>query len=351
MSRSFRSCALGASFALSALLTAPSALAGESADLIWPRIAAGMQIVDGEQAETVTWARHYARHPTQLSAMLARAEPFLWYIVEAVELREMPLEIALLPAIESGFNPQARSQDQARGLWQFVPSTGRAYGLRENRHYDAKRDPVASTRAALTYLQKLHRQFDNDWLLALAAYNFGGRALNESIERTGSRNFWLLDLPRETREHIPRLLGLALLIQQPERFGVELPPIRNQHAAELVALESARDLERAALRAGVEPDLIERYNPGLKTLSNTQGKSILLLPPEQATRLRAELAKREYRPKKAPPGTQHVVARGESLWTIARRYNTTVSQLREWNDLNPRAVLRPGRKLEIRQLS
>jgi len=335
---------------LAATLLGPSqASATAGNEMIWPRITAGMRLVDGEQPETVIWARHYARQPGQFEQMLARAEPFLWYIVEAVELRELPLEIALVPAVESNFNPNARSPQKARGLWQFIPRTGRALGLRETAHHDAKRDAVESTRAALTYLLKLHRRFNQDWLLTLAAYNVGERALAQAIGKAGSNNFWDLDLPAETREHVPRLLGIALLIQQPGRFGVKLPPIRNRNAAEMIALQKPRDLERAARRASVDAETIERYNPGLKTLANTQGKRWLLLPANEAQRLRAELARREYKPRKAPSPKQHVVASGESLWRIARRYQVSVTDLREWNGLRQSAVLKPGSKLLIRQ--
>lgn len=340
--------AVRAALLAAALLNAGSAFSNETGELIWARIASGMCIVDENQPETVNWARYYARDPAQLTQLLARAEPFLWYIVEAVELRDMPLEIALLPAVESSFNPNARSSQKARGLWQFVPSTGRAMGLRENAHYDARRDAVASTRAALSYLTTLHRRFDGDWLLALAAYNVGGRSLAEAMDAAHSRDFWKLDLPTETREHVPRLLGLALLVKEPQRFGVTLPPVLNKHAAELIVLKHPHDLESAALKARVSAETLARFNPGLKTLSNSQGKHWLLLPPDDAMRLRAELALRTYKPRKDLPPRQHVVADGESLWLIAHRYQISVAQLREWNGLPPAVVLKPGRKLLIR---
>ena len=278
--------------------------------------------------------------------MLARAEPFLWFIVEAIELRNMPSEIALLPAVESGFNPHAKSAARARGLWQFVESTGKVYGLKENDHYDARRDAIASTRAALSYLQKLNVRFD-DWLLALAAYNVGENAVGRAIEKSGKRSFWALDLPRETREHVPRLMGLALLIKQPERFGVSLPPILNRHVAEIIVLDSAKDLERVAKTAKVPLDVIERYNPGLKSLSNTRGKRWLVLPTEHAVNVRAVLAQREFKPKAAPPRRYHVVREGDSLWVLAREYKVSIKDLREWNQLGKKSLIKPGKKLVV----
>ncbi|HUP92830.1 MAG TPA: transglycosylase SLT domain-containing protein [Solimonas sp.] len=327
---------------------APAAFALESDELIWPRIASGMRIVDPEHPETVTWARRYARQPLQLAQMLARSEPFLWHIVEAVELREMPLELALLPAVESGFNAHARSSQEARGLWQFVPWTGRAFGLASTATYDGRRDPVASTHAALGYLQKLYYRFDNDWLLAVAAYNLGQARLSGAMQRQATRKFWdLAELPEETREHVPRLLGLALLVKQPQRFGVHLPPLRNRHAAELVQLDGPRDVAAAARAARVDLETVERYNPGLLNVSNSRGRQALLLPREAAARMRSELALRAYKPKPEARRVEHVVRSGDSLWTIARRYRVSVRQISDWNDLNSRSVLRPGRKLTL----
>ncbi|HEX4896485.1 MAG TPA: transglycosylase SLT domain-containing protein [Solimonas sp.] len=315
---------------------------------IWPRIADGMRIVDPEQPDTVMWARRYARQPAAFAAMLARSEPFLWYIVEAVELREMPLELALLPAVESGFDPKARSAAKARGLWQFVPWTGRALGLSRTANYDARNDPVASTRAALGYLQDLNDRFD-DWLLAVAAYNVGDARLASALRRQEGSRFWdLADLPRETREHVPRLLGVALLVKQPERFGVVLPEIANRQAAELVRLPRAINLEQAAQDARIADDLLEHYNPGLKDAANTSGKKVVLLPPAEASRLREVLAASQYPPEPMAQTVEHVVRPGDSLWSIARRYQVSVRELRSWNDLGTKAVLRPGRRLQLR---
>lgn len=321
--------------------------ADESADdSIWPRIAAGMRMVDPEQPETVTWARHYARHPLQFEQMMARAEPFLWYIVEAVELRDMPLEIALLPAVESGFDAQARSQRGAGGLWQFVPGTGSAMGLSAASNYDARGDVVASTRAALTYLHTLHDSFDN-WLLALAAYNVGRGKLRQALRTADSRNFWDLTLPRETREHVPRLLGLALLVKQPERFGITLPAIANRQAGQMVTLRQPVNLAAAADAAGVAHGRVREYNPGLLDLGNTTGKPFVLLPEVDAERLRATLATGHFPARPTPGQKVVVVAPGDSLWLIARRHQVSVRALCDWNRIRPDSVLRPGRRLLI----
>lgn len=334
----------GALVALSATVGARAAPAADPNPALWPRIAAGMRIVDPEHPETVTWARRQAARPGDVARMLGRSEPFLWYIVEAVELREMPLEIALLPAVESAFDPNARSSQRARGLWQFVPWTGRALGLPDTATYDARRDPISSTRAALGYLGHLHTRFGN-WLLAVAAYNVGEARLSAALKASGNASFWDLDLPAETREHVPRLLGVALLVMQPGRFGVKLPPIPDRQGGELVALGGARDVAGAARRAGVDLATVKRYNPGLKDPRNSRGKKELLLPPEDASRMRAELARHAHQARAGR--IEHVVRKGESLWLIAREYKVSVNQLRSWNDLPAKPALRPGKRLTI----
>lgn len=339
----------GLRLAAALLLAVPCVATASAPETIWPRIASGMRIVDPEHPETVTWARHYARDGRELSRMLSRSEPFLWYIVEAVELRDMPLEIALLPAVESGFNPHARSSQKARGLWQFVPWTGRAVGLKHTSTYDGRRDPIASTHAALEYLQDLYHRFDRDWLLAVAAYNVGPARLAAARQRQDGRAFWdLTEIPQETRAHVPRLLGLALLIKQPRRFGVQLPAVANRQAAELVKLDGPRDVAAAARDARVPLELVERYNPGLLDASDTRGKGALLLPADAAGRLRKTLSRSAYRPAAARK-LEHVVRSGDSLWTIARRYKVSVRQISDWNDLGARSVIKPGHRLTIAQ--
>lgn len=338
--------AAGAFFALASLMTTAGA-ESDKHELIWPQIVAGLRLADPQHAETMSWARRHARHPAQLTAMLARAEPFLGYIVGAVQARGLPMEIALLPAVESGFDPQAHSSQKAKGLWQIVPWTGRALGLSESIHYDARRDPIVSTQAALGYLEQLHRRF-GDWLLALAAYNLGEARLSLLIRQQQTDDFWALKMPRETRAHVPRLLGLALAIQQARRLKLVLPPI-HARAVEAVHLDGPRDVERAARQAGIAMETIGRYNPGLLNLANSHVKESLLLPVQDAVQMRAELARRAYRPKADPRELEHVVAVGESLWLIARRYQVSVQQLADWNGLNASGVLRAGRRLLVYQ--
>lgn len=321
--------------------------AGESGGLIWPRIVTGMRLVDDQQPQVRSWAAEYARHPHAFHRLLSRSEPFLWYIVEAAEQRGLPMELVLLPAVESGFDPYARSQQKAQGLWQFTPWTGRALGLQNTRHYDARRDLVPSTDAALDYLQDMHRRF-GDWHLALAAYNIGSARLAGLIrDQSQAPDFWAIKLPRQTYEHVRRLMGIALLVEKPAEFGVQLPAIGNRRAAELVALERPVNLRRAAAQAGIDEALVRAYNPGLHNMTHTTGKKVVMLPAAEAARLRSALSLARYAPEPVPTVVVHVVRPGDSLWHIARRYDVKINDITRHNGLAEDAVIRPGHKLEV----
>ncbi len=322
------------------------AAAREAQDSIWPRLVARMQLVNDEQTEITDWARRYARDPAALRRMLARSEPFLWYIAEASERYKVPAEVALLPAIESGFDPRAASHQKAHGLWQFIPSTGRALGLQTTAYYDARRDPVASTDAAMRYLKSLHARF-GDWHFALAAYNIGAARLSNLIREQPTKDFWALELPRETREHVRRLMAIALIVEKPHRFNMQLPTIANRPAAEQVVLSGPLDLRKAARHAGIREDLIATYNPGLVNLGNTSGKKTLLLPSTEAAQMRLALGQAKFPPRSRKDVLVHVVQPGDSLWRIANRYQISVDSLATHNGLQKTGAIRPGARIEV----
>ena len=390
---------------LGLLLALPPA---QAASDIWPRIAAGMAMPPAGRAEVRYWIGRYAAQPTVLTQMLARGSPFLGFIVDSAEQRGLPMELTLLPAVESSFDPQARSVSAATGLWQFIPRTGMAYGLREDHSYDGRRDPVASTQAALSYLQSLHGEF-GDWLLALAAYNAGPSRVHAAIAESGSRDFWALPLRQETRDYVPKLLALAALVREPARYGVRLPRI-DRRGTELVRMDRRLSLHNALLAARVDQKLVRRFNPGLKQVSHRSGAPALLLPMVDALVMRAELAQAALNlggrrpsatapaplllaadlrpdplglrqvprlseaappatfasvagaemivepvapppvPDSAPPGgavRQHRVQRGETLFAISRRYQVTVHALRLGNGLVEGDALNRGSLLQI----
>jgi membrane-bound lytic murein transglycosylase D len=322
--------------------------ASEPQASLWPRLVARMQLVNDQQEEIIAGARRLARHPDAVQRMLARSEPFLWYIAEAVERFDLPAEVALLPAVESGFDPMASSPRQAQGLWQLLPSTGRALGLHASHSYNPRRDPLASTDAAMLHLRSLYARF-GDWHHALAAYNLGAARLSRLLQaQPQARDFWDLKLPPETHAHVRRLMSMALLVEQPQRFGLRLPEIQNRPAAARIVLGRPVDLRKAAHQAGIDETLIASFNPGLNRLDDTAGKRMLLLPEPQAGQMRSTLAQARFAPATPQRDARvHVVQPGDSLSAIARRYQVSVEQLAHHNGLHKTGTIRPGRRLEL----
>ncbi|MBT8135057.1 MAG: transglycosylase SLT domain-containing protein, partial [Gammaproteobacteria bacterium] len=199
----------------------------ESSVSIWPRVRAGFQLPDDVEHKSlqdeIDWL---ARHPEYMQRVMRRADPFIYYILEEAEKRDLPTELVLLPIVESAYQPFAYSHGRAAGIWQFIPSTGKYYGLKQNWWYDGRRDIYASTQAALNYLESLNKQFKGDWMLALAAYNSGSGTVQRAIRRNKKQNkptdFWHLKLPKETRAYVPKLLALKAVISDPDQYNVSL---------------------------------------------------------------------------------------------------------------------------------
>ncbi|WJW74485.1 LysM peptidoglycan-binding domain-containing protein [Thiohalobacter sp. IOR34] len=293
--------------------------------------------------------RWFQRHPDYLPRVLNRGRPYLGWILREVQRRDMPTEIALLPIVESGFNPFAYSHGRAAGLWQFIPATGRRFGLKQNWWYDGRRDLIDSTRAALDYLDYLHDHLDGDWMLALAAYNSGegtvARALRRNRKAGKATDFWSLQLPSETRDYVPKLLALRQLVESPDRFGLELPPL--EAAPQLVEVETGGqiDLALAAELAGIDLDRLYRLNPGFnRWATDPEGPHRLALPVENAEDFRTALA--ALPADRRIRWSRHQVARGETLSHIARRYHTTAALLSEVNALSGHRI-RAGQHLLI----
>lgn len=315
---------------------------------IWSHLSKGYGLTGYEQPRVRQVARRHAAHPSATRHTLRRAEPFLWEIIEQVESRGMPLEIALLPAIETRFNPSARSPRGAAGLWQFLPRTGAMYGLNQDWWHDARLDTVASTHAALDYLGYLHNRFD-DWLLALAAYNAGEARVAVAIKknrRAGKlADYWHIKLPEETRNYIPRLLGLADLIRDPDAYGFLLPKISDANEFTVVKLQHQLDLTLAAELSGISLLQLRRYNPALKHwTTGPRGNYQLVMPKHEGAILRKALA--------ALPADswmtwkRYRIRKGDSLGVIAERYGSTISILRRINNLKG-DYLRAGNSLLV----
>ena len=204
----------------------------EGAGDLFQRIRSGFQLTDLDRPEIEMEQSWYVKHPAYLDRTFKRGERYLYHIVNELEARNMPLELALLPVVESAFNPVAYSRARASGLWQFIPATGRRYGLKQNWYYDGRRDVMAATTAALDYLQFLAKSFNGDWLLAIAAYNCGERNVERAIERNLEAgkpiDFFSLKLPKETRAYVPKLMAMRRIVADPASQGLAFAPIADQ---------------------------------------------------------------------------------------------------------------------------
>lgn len=321
---------------------------GAAPDL-WDRIRAGYAFPAQHSPRIDAELSWYAGHPDYLARTVERARPYLHLVVEALDRRGVPMEIALLPIVESAYQPFAYSHGRAAGLWQFVPGTASRYGLKQNWWYDGRRDVVASTRAALDYLEYLHAFFEGDWMLALAAYNSGEGTVRRAVERNRTRgrpaDFWSLDLPRETRAYVPKLLALREIFSRPEEYGIAVAAIADEPAVAPVNIGSQIDLARAAELADIGLDELYRLNPAFnRWATDPDGPHELLLPVQAAARFETALA--ELDQTQRVTWTRHLIREGENLGQIARHYRTTVAVLRQVNGINGH-MIRAGHSLLV----
>jgi membrane-bound lytic murein transglycosylase D len=274
---------------------------------------------------------------------------YLYYIVTQLEARGMPAELALLPVVESAFEPYAYSRARAAGLWQFIPGTGSRYGLKQDWWYDGRRDIVESTRAALDYLQALHEEFNGDWLLAIAAYNCGEAIVERSVEanRAAGRSidFWSLWLPKETRAYVPKLLAMQRLVLNPALYGLEITPIPNQPYFERVGTGGQISMKIAGEIAGVDPEELYELNPAFhRWATDPTGPYYLLLPPDAADVFASNVE--ELSADQRLGVTHYSVARGDSVASVATRFHTSTNVIRELNDF-PQGPLTVGMDLRV----
>jgi len=315
----------------------------------WHRIRDGLVFEQTMNARVRSQLDWYARNQAYLDRVAVRATPYLHYITDAIERRGMPLDIALLPIVESAFQPFAYSHGRAAGIWQFIPGTGRRFGLKQNWWYDGRRDITAATEAALDYLQMLAQRYQGDWLLALAAYNCGEGNVDAAIRRNRRKgkptDYWSLDLPRETRGYLPKLLAVAAIVKDPARHGVTLSPVPDEPYFKQVDTGGQIDLAVAADMADVGIEELYRLNPGFnRWATDPDGPHSLLVPVANAVRLSDGLAD-------LPAGERvrwqrHRIREGETLSQIAERYDTTVAVLKRNNRLRGN-MIRAGKHLLI----
>jgi membrane-bound lytic murein transglycosylase D len=316
---------------------------------LFDRVRGGFKLEDVAEEGIDSQLFWFANHPDYLERSFQRSELYLYDIASQIEARGMPLELALLPMIESAYEPYAYSRARASGLWQFIPGTGSRFGLKQDWWYDGRRDVVESTHAALDYLQYLHDEFNGDWLLAIAAYNCGElnveRAL--SINRAKGRplDFWSLKLPLETRAYVPKLLAMKRLIADPARYGLAFSKIANQPRFERVETLGQIDMKLAAELAGISEEDLYELNPAFhRWATDPTGPHFLLLPPESVAIFRQNNA--ELTPAERMPVTRYRVATGDSVASIARQFNTSIDVIRVLNDL-PTGKLTLGTDLSV----
>jgi len=317
---------------------------------LWTRLRNGFDM-DHEQGDErvqqqLNW---YARHPAYIERVVERGRRYLHYIIDETERRGLPMEYALLPVVESAFDPFAYSHGRASGLWQFIPGTGRHFGLDQSWWHDDRRDVIASTNAALTYLDQLAKRFDGDPTLALAAYNSGGGTVNSAIRRNSRQgkptDYWSLQLPKETRHYVPKLIALARIFDDPEAYGVKLPPLEDKPYFEVVETGGQIDLAHAAELAEVDVDEIYLLNPSFnRWATRPDGPHRLLVPVASANRFREGIASLD--PNSRVSWENYQVRSGDNLGAIARRYGTTPSVLKEVNKLS-NDLIRVGQQLLI----
>jgi membrane-bound lytic murein transglycosylase D len=319
---------------------------------LWARVRRGFAMEDLDTPLVRQHERYYASRPDYVARMTERATLYLFHIVEEVERRGLPTELALLPFIESAFNPQAMSVARASGMWQFIPSTGRIYDLTQNAFRDDRRDVLASTRAALDYLTRLHGMF-GDWQLALAAYNWGEGSVQRAIarnRRTGKpTDYSSLRMPAETRSYVPKLQAMKNIIAQPDVFAITLPPIQNHPYFLSVPVERDIDVPLAAKLAGLDLDEFMALNPQLnRPLILAAGTPQVLLPYDNANQF-----VRAVNAHKGPLAswTAWVAPRTMRPSEVAKVVGMDEDELREVNHIPARMLVRTGSTLLVPRTS
>lgn len=325
-----------------------SDLSNNSYQNIWNKLKDGFCLESTYSARIEKEIRWFVNNKNFVYRSIKRSEPYLYHVIKSLQRRNMPLELALLPIVESGYQPYAYSRSKAAGIWQFIPATGKEYGLRRNWWYDGRRDILESTSAATHFLTDMYRHFNKDWLLAVASYNTGAGKVRKSMRRAnqtfGSPSFWDLNLPRETEIYVPKLLALREIIYNPKAYGFNLPEIPNKPLTAVVKIKHPIDFYTLSLISGLDEDLLYKLNPGFNTwliLPSMQNK--ILLPVNKVKQFKArykKISKFLYNQK------SHVIVRGDTLSKISRMYNVSVKSLMKYNNLKSTMII-AGKKLKI----
>lgn len=328
----------------------PKVAHGEQYSDLLERMRAGFALGDFDEDKIDREAEWFARHPDYIERTFTRAAPHLHYIVGEVEARGLPLELAVLPVIESAFEPYAYSRARAAGLWQFIPGTGTRFGLKQDWWYDGRRDIVSATRAALDYLEFLNAQFNGDWLLAIAAYNCGELAVERAvrINQAAGRpiDFWHLKLPAETRAYVPKLLAMARIVANPAEYGLEFSQIPNEPYFTRVETGGQIDLNVAAELAGMSTEDLYSLNPAYhRFATDPTGPHFLLVPVDVADTFRQNLL--QLTEDQRMRVERYSVRRSDTVASIAKHFGTTPALIRELNGLEANSRIEINSELRV----
>lgn len=318
-------------------------------DDLWARVRTGFSLTSTQSHEIQHHESNFSKSQQFIDRIVERSQRYLFYIMEEVERRHMPAEIALLPIVESAFDPEAYSHRHAAGLWQFVPSTAKAFGLEQNWWHDERRDIIAATQAALDYLQMLHKMFGN-WKLALAAYNWGQGSLKKAIDENHGGNksisYRHINLPAETRNYVSKLIAIRNIIAHPRRYGIRLKPIPNRPYFEQITITQQIDVQLAARLAGISENEFNALNPAYHrpVIRGEESPRTLLLP---AAKIKTFVDNLENYDKVLVSWRVYQVQSTDTLQSLSSRYRISVAKLAEINGISARAALKKGQTLLV----
>lgn len=304
---------------------------------LWELTRRHLKFTDSyNKARVVNEINYFNRYPLHMTKVSQQALPYYYFVLQEVLKRDLPSEVALVPIIESLYDPTAYSQGKASGIWQFIPSTATYLGIEINDWYDGRRDVITSTNTALDYLSQLNKRFDGDWMLTFAAYNSGGGTVSKAIRKNREKglptDYWSIKLPKETTKYVPRILAIAALINTPSQFNIKLPSIANEPYFKEVKLKGQTDLNKIAALASISNEVIQQLNPGFnRNVTAPSGPHRILVPIHKADKL--QLAINNLKKTERLNWSQYRVVAGDSLGKIAQQYGVSTAVIKSANAL------------------